>query len=60
MQKLNLIIFFVISIISICCESKRVENKEKIKTRIEEKIIKNKSNKILSKEPKIILNDTTP
>ena len=40
MQKLNLIIFFVISIISICCESKRVENKEKIKTRIEEKIIK--------------------
>ena len=30
MQKLNLIIFFIISIISICCESKRVENKEKI------------------------------
>jgi len=57
MQKLNLIIFFVISIISICCESKRVENKEKIKTRIGEKIIKNKSNKILSEEPKIILND---
>ena len=57
MQKLNLIIFFVISVISICCESKRVENKEKIKTRIEEKIIKKKSNKILSEEPKIILND---
>ena len=57
MQKLNLIIFFVISVISICCESKRVENKEKIKTRIGEKIIKNKSNKILSEEPKIILND---
>ena len=57
MQKLNLIIFFVISVISICCESKRVENKEKIKTRSEEKIIKNKSNKILSEEPKIILND---
>ena len=57
MQKLNLIIFFVISVISICCESKRVENKEKIKTRFEEKIIKNKSNKILSEEPKIILND---
>ena len=31
--------------------------KRKIKTRIEEKIIKNKSNKILSEEPKIILND---
>ena len=57
MQKLNLIIFFVISVISTCCESKRVENKEKIKTRIGEKIIKNKSNKILSEEPKIILND---
>ena len=57
MQKLNLLIFFVISVISICCESKRVENKEKIKTRSEEKIIKNKSNKILSEEPKIILND---
>ena len=57
MQKLNLIIFFIISIISICCESKRVENKEKIKTRSEEKIKKNKSNKILSEEPKIILND---
>ena len=57
MQKLNLIIFFVISVISICCESKRVENKEKIKTRSEEKIKKNKSNKILSEEPKIILND---
>jgi len=57
MQKLNLSIFFVLSIISICCESKRVEKKEKIKTRIEEKIIKNKSNKILSEEPKIILND---
>ena len=57
MQKLNLIIFFIISVISICCESKRVKNKEKIKTRIEEKIIKNKRNKILSEEPKIILND---
>ena len=57
MQKLNLIIFFVISVISICCESKRVENKEKIKTRIGEKIIKKKINKILSEEPKIILND---
>jgi len=55
MQKFNLVIFFVLSIISVCCESKRVEKKEKIKIRVEKKITKNK--KILSKEPKIILND---
>ena len=56
MQKLNLSIFLFYQLFQFAVKVKRLK-KEKIKTRIEEKIIKNKSNKILSEEPKIILND---
>ena len=45
----------VSSIISYSCESKRIEKKEKIKIQIEKKNIKKK--KILSEDPKVILNE---
>ena len=55
MKKFNLFIFLVSSIISYSCESKRIEKKEKIKIQIEKK--NTKKNKILSEDPKVILND---
>jgi len=55
MNKLNLFIFLVSSIISCFCESKRIEKKEKIKIQIEKK--NTKKNKILSEDPRVILND---
>ena len=55
MKKFNLFIFLVSSIISYSCESKRIEKKEKIKIQIEKKNIK--KNKILSEDPKVILNE---
>lgn len=57
MKKFYLIIFLVSSFISASCESKRIEKKEKVKIFNEKKIIKKKKNKILSKDPKVILND---
>ena len=57
MQKINLIIFLVISTILLFCERNISEKKEKIKIGFEEKVIKKKNNKFLSEEPKIILTD---
>ncbi len=45
----------VSSIVSCFCESKRIEKKEKIKIQIEKK--NTKKNKVLSEDPKVILND---
>ena len=57
MQKINLIIFLVLSTILLFCERNRIEKKEKIKIGFEKKVTKKKNNKFLSKEPKIILTD---
>ena len=57
MQKINLIIFLVISTTLLFCERNRIEKKEKIKIGFEEKVTKKKINNFLSKEPKIILTD---
>jgi len=57
MQKINLIIFLVLSPILMFCERNRIEKKEKIKIGFEKKVTKKKSNKFLSEEPKIILTD---
>ena len=57
MQKINLIIYFVLSSFFYCCESKRIQKKEIIKIGVEKKAIKSKNKKILSEKPKIILND---
>ena len=55
MTKYNLIIFLILSVTLTCCQSKRSEKKEKIKINVEKKIIK--KNKILSENPKVILNN---
>ncbi|MFL2591550.1 MAG: peptidylprolyl isomerase [Flavobacteriaceae bacterium] len=55
MKKFTLFIFLVSSIVSCFCESKRIEKKEKIKIQIEKK--NTKKNKVLSEDPKVILND---
>mgnify|MGYP001330088980 CR=1 FL=1 len=57
MQKIKSTMFLLLSIISICCESKKIEKKVKLKLGIEKKIIGKKSEKLLSQEPKIILDD---
>ena len=57
MQKINLIIFLVLSPVLLFCERNRIEKKEKIKIGFEKKVTKKKSNKFLSEEPKIILTD---
>ena len=57
MQKINLIVFIVISTLLLFCERNRLEKKEKIKIGFEEKVTKKKINNFLSKEPKIILTD---
>tara|TARA_B100000575_G_scaffold46385_1_gene33551 strand:+ start:14628 stop:15332 length:705 start_codon:yes stop_codon:yes gene_type:complete len=57
MQKLNLVISLLVFSFSICCEGKRIEKKEKVKIRINKKATNKYEKKILSAEPKIILND---
>tara|TARA_Y100000768_G_scaffold250999_1_gene190669 strand:- start:2265 stop:2963 length:699 start_codon:yes stop_codon:yes gene_type:complete len=55
MKKLNLFIFLILSILLSFCEIKRIEKKEKLKIFNEKKITK--KNKILTENPKVILND---
>ena len=57
MLKLNLIVFLFVFSFSICCESKRTEKKEKVKIGFKKKTTNKYEKKILSAEPKIILND---
>ena len=47
MQKINLIIFLVLSTILLFCERNRIEKKEKIKIGFEKKVTKKKNNKFL-------------
>ena len=55
MKKSNLFIFLISSVILSSCESKKIEKKEKIKIQIEKK--NTMKNKVLSEDPKVILND---
>ena len=55
MEKINIYIILVLSIILSFCQNKRIEKKEKRKIRIEKKVTK--KNKILFEDPKVILND---
>ena len=57
MQKINLIIFLVLSTTLLFCESNVIGKKEKIKVDMEKKVTTKKNKKLLSEEPKILLTD---
>ena len=57
MKKFNLVLILAILTLTFCSESKRIEKKEKIKVGFKKKVTNKNEKKILSSEPKIILND---
>ena len=57
MRKLKSTIFFLLFLVLVCCEIKKIEKKEKINFGIEKKDPPKKNKNFLSEEPSIILDD---